>query len=56
MHYEISYYELKIYIEYVEIFINNRYNIIEDTWKWSIINYIVFVMGLAEKKRKGEVP
>lgn len=38
-HYKISYYELKIYIEYIEIFINNRYNIIEDTWKWPIINY-----------------
>ncbi len=31
MHYKISYYELKIHIENIEIFVNNRYNIIEDT-------------------------
>lgn len=31
MHYKISYYELKIHIGNIEIFVNNRYNIIEDT-------------------------
>lgn len=52
-HYKISYYELKIYIEYIEIFINNCYNIIKDTWKWPVINYMVFVIGLTEEKEEG---